>query len=618
MAGISHLYDLYKKDPKFVESLLSKEIEVEEKLDGSKFSVEAESDEKFKFFKRGDSSPITKIDRTLARYYEKAIAHFESLPIDKVREVPAGWRFGFEYFPNLRPVRIAYDRMPKNHLVLTEITIRDPKGKVIEVIHDKELIDKWANFLEVEGSPIVFKGKLSSEQKTRILNFLNTPNNELLKRFKNENFAAYFLNVLSPGTGKSFMQNSLSKDIEAIVFKFDGENPLKIMNPVYSSDTQIKKDDKPSDIYSLTLVVFQEFFQSFVFSKVTLKEPTFEERYIEFISKAFNAFCKSSYYKNNFSGEIDFEMPSFLTRSEADLNFKFVKDKETIELLKKSSMNRELFKIMLASMRAHKKKPFGFFKKELIWHHNKLVDKIADFVNIGIKESFLAFKEFREIFMMNENDNQWEEYGIKLVEDGFQNLTYTSSAPAIYTSSAPEPEDDENKFAYLKVLKDLTEKRLPSGGKNVTVVLSKTVPYHNGIVAALKNAKELTSQKSYLVMIGNPFTDMQAYKNMSEDFLNANADYLEGLLICVYPTYNEVKNILSSKKMLATHVCSEEQLYQDFVLQTKNSPQFIEGNDYFGTEIPMKSLREDDIKSYKTVCPTVCHNYYYKLKSDLK
>lgn len=612
MAGISHLYDLYKKDPKFVESLLSKEIEVEEKLDGSKFSVEVD-DEKFKFFKRGDASPITKIDRTLARYYEKAISHFESLALDKVREVPDGWRFGFEYFPNLMPVRIAYDRMPKNHLVLTEITIRDPKGRVLEIIHDKELIDKWANFLEVEGSPVIFKGKLSDEQRKRILNFLNTPHNELIKRFKHENFAAYFLNVLSPGTGKSFMQNSLTKDIEAIVFKFDGENPLKIMNPVYSSEKYVSKDDKPSDIYSLTLVIFQEFFQSFVFSKVSLKEHTFEERYIEFISKAFVNFCKSTYYKNNFSGEIDFEMPSFLTRAEADLNFKFVKDKEAIELLKKSSMNRELFKIMLASMRAHKKKPFGFFKKELIWHHNKLVDKIADYVNIGIKESFLAFREFREIFLMNENENEWEEYGIKLVEDGFQTVYTPVSATA---TSAPI--DKENKTAYIEVLKELTMKKNPVGGKNVTIILSRTVPYHNGIVAALKNAKEITGQKSYLVMVGNPFSDMQAYKSMSEDFLNENKDQLEGLLICTYPTYNEVQNLLNSKKMIATHLCGEEHLYQDFSLQTQTAPNFIEGNDYFGTEIPMKSLQDDDIKAYKTVCPPVCHNYYYKLKHDLK
>ena len=32
MAGIQHLYDIYKKDPKFVEKLLDSNVEVEEKL----------------------------------------------------------------------------------------------------------------------------------------------------------------------------------------------------------------------------------------------------------------------------------------------------------------------------------------------------------------------------------------------------------------------------------------------------------------------------------------------------------------------------------------------------------------------------------------------------------
>ena len=74
MAGIQHLYDLYEKDPKFVEKMLNSEVEVEEKLCGSRFSFEKKEGNEMKFYKRNDSSPITKIDRTLAKYYEKDIA----------------------------------------------------------------------------------------------------------------------------------------------------------------------------------------------------------------------------------------------------------------------------------------------------------------------------------------------------------------------------------------------------------------------------------------------------------------------------------------------------------------------------------------------------------------
>jgi hypothetical protein len=368
MAGINHLYDIYTKDPKFVEKLLDSEVEIEEKLMGSRFSFEVNDGDVLKFFKRNDSSPITKIDRTLARYYEKAISHFESFTTEKLSQVPDGWRFGFEYFPNLMPVKIVYDRIPLNHLVLTDISVRDPHGKVIQVITDKKTLDEWATFLEVESSPQIFAGKLDPDQKKKIVDFLNTPPSKLADTFKTVNFAEYFLKILNPKIAKSFLQNSLDKDIEALVFKFDGKNPLKVMNPSYTGKKDDKKpDEKPSDIYSLTLVLFQEFFQEFDFKKLKLKEKgSFEERYIEFISKAFNLFCRSPFYRNNYEGEVDFELPTFLTRSEASVNFKFVTNPETLELLNAKSVNRELFKIMMASMRAHKKKPFGFFKKELV------------------------------------------------------------------------------------------------------------------------------------------------------------------------------------------------------------------------------------------------------------
>jgi len=614
MAGINHLYDLYKKDPKYVEKLLDKDLTCEEQLDGSRFSAELNDADEFKFFKRNDSAPITKIDRTLARYYEKAISHFSSFTDEKLAGIPSGWRFGFEYFPNLNPVRTAYERMPKNNLVLTDITVRDPNGKVIDIISDKETLNKWADYLEVEPSPILFKGKLNKEQLDKILDYLNTPQDEILKKFKIENFAAYFLNVLVPGMGKSFMQNTLDRDIEALVFKFDGENPLKIMNPVYQNEKVDKKDDKPSDIYSLTLVMFQEFFQTLNFSKIDLKQKTFEDRYIEFISRAFVSFCKSSYYKNNFSGEIDFEMPAFLTRAEAGVNFNFVKNNEAVELLRKSSLNRDLFKIMLASMRTHKKKPFGFFKQELIWYHNKLVDKIADYINIGISESLLAFNDFRDIFMSSESD-RWEEYGIRIHEDGFQGTQPLENIPVAET---PAEKTVEKEVSFITLLKNLSSPSLPNGGKSVSVMVSKTAPYHNGIVTALRDMKERTNQKTFLVMIGNPFTTLDTYKSLSSDFLNNNKDYLEGLILCTRPDYSEIDSALKTRECLPTHFCGEENYYNDFVMQTGMKPEYVDAQDYFGTEIPLKALRGDDYHAFKSICPPIVHNYYYKLRKDLK
>jgi hypothetical protein len=609
MAGINHLYDLYKEDPKFVENLLDSEIEVEEKLNGSRFSFELVNGDEFKFYKRNDSAPITKIDRTLARYYEKAISHFEAFPEEKLEQIPDGWRFGFEYFPNLMPVRISYDRMPLNNLVLTEITIRDPQGKILEVISDKETLDNWAEILEVESPPIIFKGKLSPEQKKKILTYLHTPSDEVLKKFKVENFAAYFLNALNPGAGKSFMQNTLDKDIEAIVFRFDGKNPLKIMNPFFSTEkSSEKKDEKPSDIYSLTLVIFQEFFNELDFKKIKLKSKNFEERYIEFICKAFNLFCNSQYYKNNFSEQVDFELPSFLTRAEAEVNFSFVKDPETLELLKKGNVNRELFKIMLASMRAHKKKPFGFFKKELIWHHNKLVDSIADYINAGIKESFLAFQEFKEVFLMSESEKTWEEFGYGRVDE--------VSFPSF--SEVEKPKREEKPKNFLSVLKNIVEE-IPTPGEEqpINLLVSKTLPYHNGIVTALRDVHQQTNKKSLLILLGNPFSSLETFHEMSKEFLENQKKFIEGILIFSKPSYTEVKSYLAGKKLSPSHFCGSKKSFEDFCVQTSYSPEFIDPNDYFGTELPLVSLKNGDYNKFREICPSLTHNYFYKLKQDL-
>jgi hypothetical protein len=611
MAGIAHLYDIYKKDPKFVDNLLDSEIEVEEKLDGSRFSFELVDGTDLKFYKRNDSAPITKIDRTLARYYEKAIAHFESFNDEKLNKIPDGWRFGFEYFPNLMPVKISYERMPHNNLVLTEITVRDPNGKVLEVINDKESLENWASILEVEAPPVIFKGKLNADQKTKIRTYLNTPKDELLSKFKADNFAAYFLDTLSPGRGKSFMQNSLDKEIEAIVFKFDSKNPLKIMNPSFTTEKLTeKKEDKPSDIYSLTLVVFQEFFQELDFRKIKLKEKSFEDRYIEFISKSFDIFCTSPFYKNNFDGEVDFELPKFLTRAEAEVNFNFVKNQETIAKLKKSSVNREIFKIMLASMRAHKKKPFGFFKKELIWHHNQLVDKIADFVNSGIKESFLAFQEFKDVFL-NEEHSNWEDFGINHIER-IDEVGFPSFADI-------EKPKKENTREWVKILKSLSlaaDSSLPHAN-NVNIMITHTTPYHNGILTALKDVKDQTNMKTLLVMVGKPFSTLDSFKEMSQEFLTDQKSTLEGILVLPRPIYSEVSNYLNTKKLNVTHFCGSENHFHDFCQQTNVLPEYIHPNDYFGTEIPLLSLQSGDFGKFREVCPKLVHNFFHKLKNDL-
>ena len=122
MAGITHLTDIYRKKGKeFINKLFGNFVTINEKIDGSAFSIEKNAmTNELQFFKRDNHTPISLIDRTLAKFYERPIAHFESLDASTLAKIQPGWRFGFEYLVSETPQEISYDRIPKNHLILSD------------------------------------------------------------------------------------------------------------------------------------------------------------------------------------------------------------------------------------------------------------------------------------------------------------------------------------------------------------------------------------------------------------------------------------------------------------------------------------------------------------------
>jgi hypothetical protein len=184
MPGLSHLRDVYDKRGKdFLTGLLNKTVIVNEKMDGAFFGAQKDSETgKFRFFKR--NAEITYIDRVLSRYFEPAIRHFENLGPGTVEQIPNNYHFGMEWFTSPKAQTIAYDRLPKNGLILSYIHVLDEKGEIAETIQDKWTLDKWADLLEIERPPIVFQGKLSSQQKEKIQEFAYTPAEELIDKFK--------------------------------------------------------------------------------------------------------------------------------------------------------------------------------------------------------------------------------------------------------------------------------------------------------------------------------------------------------------------------------------------------------------------------------------------------
>lgn len=627
-AGINFLYEEYRKDPKRVEKLLSGTIEISEKLDASRFSVQVGKGRDLKFFKRKDGH-ITKIDRTLSKYYEKAITHFENMTDEQLDQFPSGWRFGMEYFPNLQPVTISYDRLPLNNLVLTDIQVKDPKDRTQEVITDKDTLFKWATILEVEKPPIIFEGSLTSAQKNRILDFLNTPYTKLIERFKTENFTTFILTLLNPSLKSSFLNNNIEKDIDGLVFKFDGKEALRVSNPEVVLSKAKKKEQKPSDIYNLTLVILQEFMITLDLKKIKLKEKTFEERYIEFISKVFNLFVKTPYYSKNFSESLDFELPRFLTREESGVNFKFVKDEETQDLLKHSNTNRELFKILMASMRTHKKRPSGFFSKELVKYHNELVDKIADYINSNLRESLFSFEEFRSVFI-GENSTNWQEFGkdteeeIEVINEheNSENVMIVESEFPTFSHTIKAQEYDRSKAVLdtLRNIHTIDQGSNDDRNKEVCLMKGKFMPFHKGHLSAIKDAYKESGQKVFLVVTlprtKNLGISKELHKEMMDSILQENSEIC-GCAFTDGKSWSEIEECIPSGMKVSSFSGSIPEC-EDMGLMMEHEVKMIPSVKHLSSKVVEEKIRNEDYDGYKKLVPECLHNYFYKIKSEMK
>jgi nicotinamide mononucleotide adenylyltransferase len=607
MAGLSFLYEEYRKDPERVEKLLSGTIEISEKLDGSRFFMQNDGGGKLSFFKRKDV-PISKIDRTLSKYYEKAINHFSNFSEEKISDIPEGWRFGMEYFPNLQPVTIAYDRLPLNNLVLTDIQVRDPRDKILEVISDKETLDEWARILEVEAPPVYFEGTLDETQKRRILDFLNSPQDSLVKRFQTENFTRFILELLNPELTKSFLHSDNTKEIDGLIFKFDGKEAYRFSNPEVVMKKTQKREESPSDIYNLTLVILQEFLTSIDFKKIHLKEKSFEERYIEFISKVFNLFVKSPQYKNNFEKGVDFELPKFLTREESGVNFGFVKDPETLDLLRKNGTNRELFKILLASMRTHKRKASKFFTKSLIFHHNKLVDDIADYINSNLKESFFTFQEFKNVFL-NENASWQEEFG----KESFEEVEDFGKFPMFTDVMKPEKQISPIQI-FSRMMR--TEEDVPKKKSTpVCMMKGKFFPFHNGHATSVEDAASSSGMKIFLIVVRkkSKFPE-KLHAQLMDEIVKSN-DKIVGYIFSDGLTYPEITRDVPSKYEVKAFAGSEKEC-NDYAKQG-GSAQTVVIEKHLSSKKVLQKIQEEDIENFRKLVPKSLHNYFHKIKNEV-
>lgn len=644
MSGISHLYDIYhKKGKEFIDNLFSSYVTVNEKMDGSAFVFERDlNDGKFVFYKRDQRNPITMVDRTLMKYYEKPIQYIESLTPHIISNIPRGWKFGLEYFANSKPVEIAYDRIPKNNLILSYVSPKDSKDSG-DFINDKEKLDTWADLLGVERPPIVFQGYLNDEQKEKILDFLRTPFEDLVSEYKTKSFVRYIIGVLNPDAKESALNDDLDKAIEGIVFKFGDEKGgsetivSKMVDPVFTemakNKTKAKIENKPSDFLGLTILDVMNFILESGVDSFNMSGESEDEKYISFISDVFSKFLDDYGYK--YRGA-DFQEPDYLKKDEFRLNKNLIRDRRVLKYLEEDDSYESLFKLILNSFRKIKKRAGGIITAGIINQFNMLVSDIQKAVDrketpkIQESQSIPSFLDFKKANISSKKvdyvtlENESEDFK----DDHFFSYNdFISTLETIDTKEKPDAEPIEEK----DMSKDKKDKELQKSN----LIIGRFQPFHKG---HLKMANTLSKENGLPVIIAvvhpghnksgkSPF-DIDLVNKYMESVVRENSKTISGYFIAsrglLGPIYGEAKKLGYLPKFIG---CGDDRV-EDYKKQSdylkKSGGDFPDDIEIVetprttsGTEVREKIDAEDFVAFKKLVPPSVS-SFYQQLVSAKK
>ena len=635
MSGINHLYDIYnKKGEEFINNLFNTFVTVNEKMDGSAFTFERDKETgKFKFYRRDQRNPITFVDRTLMKYYEKPIQYIESLPPHILEQIPRGWRFGLEYFASNKPVEITYDRVPKNHLILSYVHEYGDDGKIKKTIQDKEELDNWADVLGIDRAPIIFQGYLTDDQKEKVLDFLRTPFDKLVEKFKTQSFVRFIIGTLNPELKKSALNEDLDKDVEGIVFRFgdpevkDSEPVLaKMVDPVFTQMAKEKsfkqKETKPSDFLGLTLLDVMNFILEKGIDSFKVEGDSEDERYVSFMSDVFANFLEENASK--YRGA-DFEEPEYLKREEFRLNKDLIDDRRVLKYVNEDDSFESLFKLMLNSFRKIKTRAGGIINKGMMEQLNLLIRDIKDYIQKPRKgrlneSGFMSFLDFKkemapEVEYLKEEDEETEAD-----ENPF--YSYKEFITTLETiDNSPKK-------------KGVSENQSPSELKDVNLIVGRFQPFHDGHLKMAKFLKEKNGFPTVAVVVypghnksgKSPFSEDTIKKYMSG--VTNDSDEIEDFIIVQRGLIGSAIVKLLDKGYRPVLVGAGEDRMDDYTKQieyTKKSDIKDKVKDLELVQTPRvtsatkvrEAIKDEDYLGFKRLVPRAVERMYSALKSEI-
>jgi cytidyltransferase-like protein len=565
---------------------------VSEKIQASSFHVKRTTTG-FEYFKSGSKNTMDKVDRTVVKYYESGIKYFNTILKELTEDMPLDWKFGFDYMLDNKTVDIEYDTLPKNHLILTHIQILKPNdpSQVKKVIRDPSILNKWADLLGVQKPPVIFQGKLQSNQKDDLINLLGISDKEFKIKYATQSFTRTIYNIFNNGMNNPALNYSLDNDIDGLIINFsDGKNIKSFKLERFDRkphDTRI-----PSDMYQISILDLVEFITNLEIASIKLKEEDTDLRYIELISDIFNAYIEKNapkYVGTNFNSA------DFSDKKGFELNTSFIKNEHTLSLVQNTVLS-ELFKIALGSFRKTRNKETDIINKDLMNQINSIVDDIESSV------------------MAKTNENDVMNFKSYLVN---QQLQYTE-APILEALTVKFP--DQGK----KLVNMFVGRFQPFTLGHIKVI--EAIHKQNGfpVVIFLVKSKTKKAEDAFK----RPFdedTQVAMIKNLKskypiEEVFVIPTGGIDTMFNAMRPKYEPVLWGTGSDRMKTYGFQVNKDTYrEDLGVRTDFGLFEIPrtGNNISATQV-RNAMLDGDEKLFKKLTPKPIHNMYDELKSKLE
>lgn len=599
MAGINNLRHIHdKRGDEFLNNLLNNFVVINENIEGTFFGVKKDKETgRFRYFKK--SGEITYVDRMLMKFYNPAIAYFETLSDDKKSRIPSNFYFGFEFVTSRDKKSSNFNRMPKNNLVLLYIHRLGEDGKPEETLQTKDDLDRWAYYLEVEAPPIIFEGKLDDEQKREILDFVYANDVDLKDKFKTTSFTKYIISIINSGEREALTRKGFSGDIDSIIFRFYDENDenakanaflAKIVDPMFNirATTTDKKEKKSNDYIWLIVIDLMnkiEMYSEDELNKMS-EGDNYDAKYLNLINSIYKDFIDEYSYKYN---GLQLDTPGYLKRPEFEVEYDLIDDEDVVKSIKGNETFKEIYRILVNFFRKPRKKSSSsFFTPELLNQLNIQIKKIKRVImgDVLYEGLFPSFGEFiGDSLFVGEHEDFETKSSVKVKTQRVNILIGNFQPINNGHIKAAEKLKDKNGLPCVLVSVIKKNRRYPFSERSVRIMLKKVQQNNTELIKDIK-----------IVGTGS----------------------IKKILSELRPKYSPVLWGSTSNKIKDYVLQLDHVKKKDIPLRLDDDFKLIEVPSYVKAADVITSIEDSDYNSFKELVPNSISSEFFNLQKELE